>query len=202
MKTPMVSSATSFQRLQTSLQSPMPRLPRSNVYSTQDPANPSASVHRKRFFTPSLTLKFLCAGYLNRGHLQSNGGIDDLYDRQILALCRVRLRLGLPRGQLITAVLFSYLRQIFIKRPHPGGGQQPFPDRPLDGVGKLTRKRRARALCKTWRYPNRKIQSPLGDDEQCACDQIIVASHDPRPLIGVTSADVRGAVPTKELQVA
>src|SRR6516164_3234618 len=69
MKTPMVSSATSFQRLQTSLQSPMPRLPRSNVYSTQDPANPSASVHRKRFFTPSLTLKFLCAGYLNQGNL-------------------------------------------------------------------------------------------------------------------------------------
>src|SRR5215470_2103494 len=67
MKTPMVSSATSFQRLQTSLQSPMPRLPRSNVYSTRDPANPSASVHRKRFFTPSLTLKFLCAGYLNPG---------------------------------------------------------------------------------------------------------------------------------------
>src|SRR6516164_8469100 len=67
MKTPMVSSATSFQRLQTSLQSPMPRLPRSNVYSTRDPANPSASVHRKRFFTPSLTLKFLCAGYLNSG---------------------------------------------------------------------------------------------------------------------------------------
>src|SRR4029077_14059582 len=65
MKTPMVSSATSFQRVQTSLQSPMPRLPRSNVYSTRDPANRSASVHRKRFFTPSLTLKFLCAGYLN-----------------------------------------------------------------------------------------------------------------------------------------
>ena len=59
MKIPMVSSATSSQR------SPMPRLPRSNVYSTRDPANPSASVHRKRFFTPSLTLKFLCAGYLN-----------------------------------------------------------------------------------------------------------------------------------------
>src|SRR5215813_13346089 len=67
MKTRMVSSATSFQRLQTSLQSPMPRLPRSNVYSTRDPANPSASVHRKRFFTPSLTPKFLCAGYLNPG---------------------------------------------------------------------------------------------------------------------------------------
>src|SRR5215467_461913 len=70
MKTPMVSSATSLQRLQTSLQSPMPRLSRSNVYSTRDPANPSASVHRKRFFTPSLTLKFLCAGYLNPGPYQ------------------------------------------------------------------------------------------------------------------------------------
>src|SRR5215468_7544112 len=75
MKTPMVSSATSFQRLQTSLQSPMPRLPRSNVYSTRDPANPSASVHRKRFFTPSLTLKFLCAGYLNPGDLSSGGNL-------------------------------------------------------------------------------------------------------------------------------
>src|SRR6516165_8403273 len=73
MKTPMVSSATSFQRLQTSLQSPMPRLPRSNVYSTRDPANPSASVHRKRFFTPSLTLKFLCAGCLNPGK-ENDGG--------------------------------------------------------------------------------------------------------------------------------
>ena len=38
---------------------------KSNVYSTRDPANRLASVHRKRFFTPSLTLKFLCAGYLN-----------------------------------------------------------------------------------------------------------------------------------------
>ena len=36
----------------------------------RDPANPSASVHRKRFFTPSLTLKFLCAGYLNPGYLK------------------------------------------------------------------------------------------------------------------------------------
>src|SRR6516164_5264488 len=77
MKTPMVSSATSFQRLQTSLQSPMPRLPRSNVYSTQDPANPSASVHRKRFFTPSLTLKFLCAGYLNRGLFKTSLAADN-----------------------------------------------------------------------------------------------------------------------------
>ena len=65
MKIPMVSFATSFQRVQTSLQSPMPRLLRSNVDSTRDLAKPSASVHRKRFFTPSLTLKFLCAGYLN-----------------------------------------------------------------------------------------------------------------------------------------
>src|SRR6516225_1529510 len=84
MKTPMVSSATSFQRLQTSLQSPMPRLPRSNVYSTQDPANPSASVHRKRFFTPSLTLKFLCAGCLNPGK-----HILQAYDqkRRVLFFC-------------------------------------------------------------------------------------------------------------------
>src|SRR5215472_8599924 len=67
MKTPMVSSATSFQRLQTSLQSPMPRLPRSNVYSTRDPANPSASVHRKRFFTPSLTLNISMRWLLESG---------------------------------------------------------------------------------------------------------------------------------------
>jgi integration host factor subunit beta len=40
-------------------------LPRSNVCSTPDLENPSASVHRKRFSTPSLTLKFLCAGKLN-----------------------------------------------------------------------------------------------------------------------------------------
>src|SRR6516162_4226347 len=87
MKTPMVSSATSFQRLQTSLQSPMPRLPRSNVYSTQDPANPSASVHRKRFFTPSLTLKFLCAGYLNRGEKIKATNIDiKLTDHMLLDL--------------------------------------------------------------------------------------------------------------------
>ena len=39
-----------------------PRLPRSNVCSTRDLENPSASVHPKRFSTPSLTLKFLCAG--------------------------------------------------------------------------------------------------------------------------------------------
>src|SRR5208283_443209 len=65
MKTPMASSATSSQREQTSLLSQTPRSPRSNVCSTPDPENPSASVHRKRFSTPSLTLKFLCAGKLN-----------------------------------------------------------------------------------------------------------------------------------------
>jgi hypothetical protein len=40
-------------------------LPRSNVYSTRDPENPSASVHRKRSLTPSLALQFLCTGELN-----------------------------------------------------------------------------------------------------------------------------------------
>src|SRR5271157_2093812 len=65
MKTPTASSATSSQREQTSLLSQMPRSPRSNVCSTPDPENRSASVHRKRFSTPSLTLKFLCAGKLN-----------------------------------------------------------------------------------------------------------------------------------------
>src|SRR5208282_2887712 len=65
MKTPTASSATSSQREQTSLLSQMPRSPRSNVCSTPDPESPSASVHRKRFSTPSLTLKFLCAGKLN-----------------------------------------------------------------------------------------------------------------------------------------
>src|SRR6516164_8287501 len=96
MKTPMVSSATSFQRLQTSLQSPMPRLPRSNVYSTQDPANPSASVHRKRFFTPSLTLKFLCAGYLNRGG-ELWAWDQGIWSEGILLSCLVGILLFGPR---------------------------------------------------------------------------------------------------------
>src|SRR5271167_471276 len=65
MKTLTASSATSSQREQTSLLSQMPRSPRSNVCSTPDLENPSASVHPKRFSTPSLTLKFLCAGKLN-----------------------------------------------------------------------------------------------------------------------------------------
>src|SRR5580693_3630572 len=65
MKTPMALSVTSSQREQTSLRFQVPRLPRSNVCSTRDLENPSASVHLKRFSTPSLTLKFLCAGKLN-----------------------------------------------------------------------------------------------------------------------------------------
>src|SRR5208283_1967027 len=65
MKTPTASSATSSQREQTSLLSQMPRSPRSNVCSTPDPENPSASVHPKRFSTPSPTLKFLCPGKLS-----------------------------------------------------------------------------------------------------------------------------------------
>src|ERR1017187_1733698 len=69
MKTPTALSATSSQREQTSLLSQMPRSPRSNVCSTPDPENPSAFVHRKRFSTSSLTLKFLCAGKLNPRHL-------------------------------------------------------------------------------------------------------------------------------------
>ena len=65
MKTPMALSVTSSQREQTSLRFQVPRLPRSNVCSTRDLENPSASVHLKRFSTPSLTLKFLCAGKSN-----------------------------------------------------------------------------------------------------------------------------------------
>ena len=65
MKTPTALSVTSSQREQTSLRSQVPRLPRSNVCLTRDLENPSASVHRKRSSTPSLTLKFLCAGKLN-----------------------------------------------------------------------------------------------------------------------------------------
>src|SRR5271166_2313652 len=65
MKTPTASSATSSQREQTFLLSQVPRSPRSNGCSTPGLENPSASVHPKRFSTPSLTPKFLCAGKLN-----------------------------------------------------------------------------------------------------------------------------------------
>ena len=65
MKTPTALSVTSSQREQTSLRFQVPRLPRSNVCSTRDLENPSASVHLKRFSTPSLTLKILCTGKLN-----------------------------------------------------------------------------------------------------------------------------------------
>src|SRR5271157_884905 len=65
MKTPTASSATSSQREQTFLLSQVPRSPRSSGCSTPGLENPSASVHPKRFSTPSLTPKFLCAGKLN-----------------------------------------------------------------------------------------------------------------------------------------
>jgi IS30 family transposase len=48
---------------------PTLRLPRSSVCSMQDLANPSASVHPKRFSTRSFTHKVLCAGNLNPGFL-------------------------------------------------------------------------------------------------------------------------------------
>jgi hypothetical protein len=51
------------------------------------PKNPSASVHLKRFSTPSLTLKFLCAGKLNpRINIGTRGGsLIEL--RDLRALC-------------------------------------------------------------------------------------------------------------------
>ena len=85
MKTPTASSATSSQREQTSLLSQMPRSPRSNVCSMPDPENPSASVHRKRFSTPSLTLKFLCAGKLNPREIIRRPGLVDALQRE----CRI-----------------------------------------------------------------------------------------------------------------
>jgi len=85
MKTPTASSATSSQREQTSLLSQVPRLPRSNVCSTRDLENPSASVHPKRFSTPSLTLKFLCAGKLNpRLVIGRARGVDNQLQRILI----------------------------------------------------------------------------------------------------------------------
>ena len=43
---------------------------------TRDLENPSASVHLKRFSTPSLTLKFLCAGKLNPRTKTPNASIS------------------------------------------------------------------------------------------------------------------------------
>src|SRR5208283_2034726 len=101
MKTPTASSATSSQREQISLLSQMPRSPRSNVCSTPDLENPSASVHPKRFSTPSLTLKFLCAGKLNpRINCHHNyllTGILCIEDRNAYVRPRVIGRLPLTR---------------------------------------------------------------------------------------------------------
>jgi hypothetical protein len=54
----------------------------------QDLANPSASVHPKRFSTPSLTLKVLCAGNLNRRGLKGSGSPHDVTKCEMLALLR------------------------------------------------------------------------------------------------------------------
>src|SRR5437764_5602711 len=89
MKTPTALSVTSSQREQTSLRSQAPRLPRSNVCSTPDLENPSASVHRKRFSTPSLTLKFLCAGKLNPP-------FKILDDAEVTLATRGRTKLAIP----------------------------------------------------------------------------------------------------------
>ena len=86
MKTPMALSVTSSQREQTSLRSQAPRLPRSNVCSTRDLENPSASVHLKRFSTPSLTLKFLCAGKLNPRFLVPARNRKDMQGEAVMNL--------------------------------------------------------------------------------------------------------------------
>ena len=66
MKTPTVSSATSSRRGQTSLRSQSAQVARGQTFSQRQTSKiPAASVHRKRFSTPLLTLKFLCAGKLN-----------------------------------------------------------------------------------------------------------------------------------------
>jgi hypothetical protein len=69
-------------------------LPRSNVCSTPDLENPSASVHLKRFSTPSLTLKFLCAGKLNPRSLKRDiqgfkPGMTESEAKQRLSDCEV-----------------------------------------------------------------------------------------------------------------
>src|SRR5271168_774106 len=81
MKTPTASSATSSQREQTFLLSQVPRSPRSNGCSTPRLENPSASVHPKRFSTPSLTPKFLCAGKLNPRMIVTGG--ENVYSGEV-----------------------------------------------------------------------------------------------------------------------
>ena len=63
MKTPMALSVTSSQREQT-LYDFKCRGCQGRTFAQRETSKSSASVHLKRFSTPSLTLKFLCAGKL------------------------------------------------------------------------------------------------------------------------------------------
>ena len=111
MKTPMALSVTSSQREQTSLRSQAPRLPRSNVCSTRDLENPSASVHLKRFSTPSLTLKFLCAGKSNPrlqksiAILKDSSGVWDVESYAVQGLV-IAGRIPTTKAQLKSLELF------------------------------------------------------------------------------------------------
>src|SRR5580692_1709779 len=109
MKTPMALSVTSSQREKTSLRSQAPRLPSSNVCSTRDLENPSASVHLKRFSTPSLTLKFLCAGKLNPRNDKSSAIVNYLNGFRICdrrGKKEKRSQDGVPSSQLAD---FAYM---------------------------------------------------------------------------------------------
>src|SRR5208337_3406562 len=118
MKTPTALSVTSSQREQTSLRSQVPRLPRSNVCSTRDLENRSASVHRKRFSTPSLTLKFLCAGKLNpRQHKASLGWYFDC-DRPRL-LRRPTDQAQSPSHAVLPVFLHRWYSKSTKKAPEP-----------------------------------------------------------------------------------
>jgi hypothetical protein len=70
-------------------------LPRSNVCSTRDLENPSASVHLKRFSTPSLTLKFLCAGKLNPRGSYGYAILDNIPVKQPLVYLKEKFQTGL-----------------------------------------------------------------------------------------------------------
>jgi hypothetical protein len=131
MKTPTALSVTSSQREQTSLRSQAPRLPRSNVCSTPDLENPSASVHRKRFSTPSLTLKFLCAGKLNPRNLIADPfGLCDLITVTGLNTLRTQAgsrphlsKLAMACREKPEAVVIGTSRiRIGIDPRHPGWG--------------------------------------------------------------------------------
>jgi len=98
----------------------------------------------------------------------------------------------------MTIVPFSFSRQILIERLHPRVGEQPFQDRPPNGVDKLPRPRQAKEIGKIRGHPLRKVQRPFWDGERRAFlnvfdDHVVVAGHDARPLSGTTSP-ARGGV--------